>query len=110
MQFDLFSVIIIVFVVLVGGYTAYIQIKTKRNGIETEAVVTNVKESWERTDDSDSLCYTYYVEYRNYEGKTVTAALGGMSNTKKDLCVGDRIRIKYLKDKQDYPLLAKKLS
>ena len=109
MHLDLFSIIIIVFVVLVGGYAAYIQIKTKKNGIEAEAVVTDVTESWERNGDSDSLCYSYTVEYKNSEGKTVTAALGSMSNMKKDLDVGDRIVVKYLKDRQDYPVLVKKL-
>ena len=109
MQLDLFSVIVIVAVILVGGYAAYVQIRTKRNGIETDAVVTDIRESWERTGDTDSLCYTYTVEYRNYEGRTVTAALGGMSDARKDLDVGDRIRIRYLKNKQDYPIMVKKL-
>lgn len=108
MKLDLFSIIIIVIVVLVGGYATYIQIKTKRKGIETEDVVTNVKESWERIDDYDTLCYNYTVEYINFDGETVTAALGGMSNMNKNLNVGDRITIKYLKDKQDYPIMVKR--
>ena len=107
MKFDLFSIIIIVVVVLVGGYAAYIQIKTKRYGIETDAVVTNVRESWDNDDESGSLCYTYTIEYQNYEGITITAALGGMSDKIRNLAVGDRIRIKYLKNKQDYPILVK---
>ena len=35
------------------------------------------------------------------------ATLGGLSDTNKDLRTGDRILIKYLKDKQDYPILVK---
>ena len=110
MELNAFTVIIIAVVVLVGGYAVYIQIKTKRKGIETEATVTGIKESWERIGDADSLCYTYVVEYKNYEGRTVTAALGGLSDTKKDLLEGDRILIRYLKEKQDYPILVRKLS
>ena len=105
MKLDMFSIIIIAIVVLVGGYAAYVQIRTRRKGIETEAVVTNVKESWERIDDHDTLCFTYTVEYINFEGETVTAALGGMSNANRHLNVGDRIKIKYLKEKQDYPIM-----
>ena len=65
-------------------------------------------ESWERIDDHDTLCYNYTVEYINFEGETVTAAFGGMSNMNKNLNVGDRITIKYLKDKQDYPIMVKR--
>ena len=108
MSFDLFSIIIIEVVAIVGGYAAYIQIKTKKKGIETVAVVTNIEESWESVGEADSLCYTYTVEYKNYEGKMITAALGGMSDTNKKLSTGDRIMIKYLEDKQDYPILVKK--
>ena len=109
MKLDLFGIIIIAAVVLVGGYALYIQIKTKRNGIETEAVVTNVTETWDRTDDFDTLSYDYTIEYTNYEGKTVTAALGGLSATNKHLDIGDRIVIKYLKEKQEYPIMVKRL-
>ncbi len=110
MQLDIFSVVIAALVVLVGGYALFIQLKTKKKGIEAEAVITGVQESWERTGDADHLCYTYTVEYENFAGQTVTAALGGMSNTKKNLEAGDRILVKYLKEKQDYPIMVKKLS
>ena len=109
MKFDLFSIIIIAIVVLAACYTAYLRIKTKKNGIETEAVVTDVEETWERSGDSDTLCYYYIVEYKNYEGKTVTARLGRVSNTKTDLSIGDCILIRYLKDKQGYPVMVKRL-
>lgn len=109
MKLDLFAIIIIAAVVLVGGYALFVQIKIKRKGIETEAVVTNVTETWERIDEHDTLCFDYTVEYCNFEGKTVTAALGGLSDANKHLHVGDRIMVKYLKEKQDYPILVKKL-
>ena len=109
MELDLFSIIVIVVVALVGCYALYVQIKTKRKGIEAEAVVTGVSESWERVDEHDELCYSYTVQYENFEGTPVTAALGGMSNSNKHLNVGDRIMIKYLKERQDYPVLVKKL-
>ena len=110
MQLNLFSIIVIAIVVLVGAYAIYIHIKTKKQGLEAEAVVTGVQESWERTGDADHLCYTYTVEYENFAGQKVTAALGGLSDGKKDLHQGDRILVKYLKEKQDYPIMVKKLS
>lgn len=109
MKLDLFAIIVIAAVVLVGGYALFVQIKTRMKGIETEAVVTNVTETWERIDDHDTLCFNYTVEYCNFEGKTVTTALGGLSDANKHLQVGDRIVIKYLKEKQEYPILVKKL-
>ena len=109
MELSPFAIIVIAFVAIVGIYTAFLRIRTKRNGIETEAVVTDITEQWERTGDSDSLSYYYTVEYKNYEGQTVTARLGRISNTKTDLNIGDRIVIRYLKDKQGYPVLVNKL-
>ena len=110
MQLDLFSVVIVALVVLVGGYALFIQLKTKKKGIEAEAVITAVREDWERLGESDSLRYTYTVEYENFAGQKVTAALGGLSDGKKDLREGDRILVRYLKEKQDYPIMVKKLS
>ena len=109
MKFDLFSIIIIIIVAIVGSYAIYIQIKTKRIGIETDATVTDVKKEWERTGDDDFLSYYYTIEYVNYEGKKVSAVLGGLTNSSKNLDVGDHIRVKYLKNKQDYPIMIKKI-
>ncbi len=109
MQLDWFSIIILTAVVLVGGYAIVIQILTKKKGIETEAVVTNVRESWDHHGEHATLSYTYSVEFRNEDGETVVTALGGLSDAKKDLEVGDRIVIKYLKDKQEYPIMVRKL-
>ena len=108
MQLDLFSIIVIAVVALVGVYAVYIQIKTRKNGIETEAVIINVKETWDDDGDSHSLSYKYTVEYTNFEGKKVAAALGRMTNSDLKLGEGDRVTIKYLKDKQDYQILAEK--
>ena len=108
MELSPFAIIVIAFVVIVGIYTLYLRIKTRKQGIETEAVVTDVVEQWERSGDSDTLCYYYTVEYKNYEGETVTARLGRISNTKTDLNVGDCIMIRYLKDKQGYPVMSRK--
>ena len=110
MELSPFAIIVIAFVAVVGIYTVFIRIRTKRNGIEAEAVVTDITEQWERTGDTDSLSYYYIVEYKNYEGKIVTARLGRISNTKTDLNIGDRIMIRYLKDKQGYPILVNRLS
>ena len=107
MKLDLFAVIIITIVAVLAVYAVYIQIKTKKSGYEAEAVVVDVAESWDRTGDDYFLEYKYTVEYTNYEGQTVTAALGGLTRSNKHLEVGDRIKIKYLKNKQEYPIMVK---
>ena len=89
MKFDLFSIVVLIIVALGGSYAVYIQIKTKRTGIETEATVTDVRTEWERTGDDDFLSYYYTVEYLNYEGNKVTAVLGGLTSSSKDLEVGE---------------------
>ena len=109
MQFDLFSIIIISLVAVAGIHTAYMQIRTRMKGIETEAVITDVRESWERTGDTDSLCFTYTVMYTNSEGRPVTAELQTVSSADKDLYEGDRILIRYTEDRQDYPVMIRRL-
>ena len=99
--------IIIAVVAVVGLYAAYIQIKTKRQGIEVQAQVVNVSEEWENDGDTHSLVYKYTVQYRTIDGETVTTGLGGMSNSNKHLQVGDIITVRYLPEKQNYPIMVR---
>ena len=45
----------------------------------------------------------YYITYTNQEGKTVEAMLSNPGDHKFE--EGDRLRIKYLPDKQEYPVM-----
>ena len=101
--------IVIGFVAIVGIYTAYLQIRTRKSGIETEATVVDVREKWVREGDGDSLEYTYVVSYKNREGEKVEAALATVSNGKKNLEIGDRITVRYLPERQDYPVMTGRL-
>ena len=76
----------------------------KRSGIETDAVVTRVREDV-------STAYTFYVAYQTQEGQTVEARLAsgksidiriGKNVWDRDLHEGSKVRIKYLPDKPDY--------
>ena len=106
---NIFWYIVMGLVAVVGLYAAYIQIRIKRSGIEAEAEVIDVREEWDVASEPHTLKYTYVVAYRNAQGEQVTAALGGLSDSKKDLETGDRILVRYLPDKQEYPIMTKKL-
>ena len=47
----------------------------------------------------------YYIAYKNQEGETVEAMLTNPGD--HTFKVGDRLRIRYLPDRQDYPVLVK---
>ena len=99
------KIIIILFIALFAGfflYAFYYIQKVKRNGLDAEAVVTRSETT--ESIDSDGFAETtttYYVEYRTAEGETVE---GTLSNPKKGLKVGRRMRIKYLPEQKKYPV------
>ena len=102
----MFKYIFIGFFVLIaiGAVWAYVvSNKVKKHGIETEAVVSriDVQESLD-SDNCVSRTETCYVSYVNQNGETVEAVL---SNPKKGLKQGSRLKIKYLLEKQEYPVL-----
>ena len=85
----------------------------KRNGIETDAVVSRVKKT--ETTDADTLNttvhYTCYVTYRTQDGQTVEAKLAsgksfdsriGKAGWDGDLHEGVSLRVKYLPEKPNY--------
>ena len=105
----------IVFIILLaafaaGGIWAFIvSKKVKEEGFETEAVISRVElHEWSGGPDAwdhSSVTEEYYITYANQEGKTVEAMLSNPGD--HTFKTGDRIRIRYLPDRQDYPVLVK---
>ena len=99
---------------MIGGiiYTTKRNNEIKQSGIETDAVVSRIKEN--ECVDSDGFVttsYTYYVTYRSMDGQTVEAKLGSGKSVDNrvfgkpwdsDLGEGVKVRIKYLPEKPQY--------
>ncbi len=87
-----------------GGIWAYFFTKkVKREGIETDAAVCRI-DKHEHTDSEGHTSWSeeLVINYVNQEGELVEATL---SNPKKGLRLGSRIRIRYLPDRQEYPVM-----
>lgn len=104
---------LIVVVALIGViFTTKRNNEIKQNGIETDAVVSRIKENESVDEDGFvTTSYTYYVTYRTMEGQTVEAKLGSGKSIDNnivgkpwdsDLKEGVSIRIKYLPEKPKY--------
>lgn len=99
---------IIAGLILIGGIWSYfVTKKAKNEGIATEAVVSRIEfHEWESGTGeiwaAGDVTWEPYVTYTNQEGQTVEAML---SNPGEGLKVGSRVIIKYLPDKQEYPVL-----
>ena len=110
----LYAVIAVIVVVIAVGviWTAKRNSEIKRDGIETSAVVTRIRENESTDEDGNvSYSYTFYVTYRTQTGQTVEAQLAsgksfdvriGKKVWDRDLHEGSNVRIKYLPDKPDY--------
>lgn len=107
------GIAVIVIVIAVGVVmTAKRNSEIKRNGIETNAVVTRIRENTSTDEDGYvTYSYTFYVTYQTQEGKTVEAQLAsgksfdvriGKKVWDRDLHEGSHVRIKYLLDKPNY--------
>lgn len=107
---NMFEIIVIIILAAfaAGGIWAFVvSKKVKEKGIETDAVVSRVElhewssgtGEWAGTDITED----YYVTYSNQEGQTVEALLTNPGD--RTFKEGDRMRIKYLPDRQDYPVL-----
>ena len=105
-------IIIIVGAVIVLAGCLGIHVRMLRKGIRTEAVVVKVVGRWERVGIGSEwrfgLQYHYTVRFRDREGGTVTAELEGLflATGMRRFCCGDRVMIRYLKEKQDRPYYA----
>jgi len=106
MKIDVFSLVIIAIVGSGALYALYSIMKVKRNGIEVDACVTRIVEDVRTDADGIYTDYTCYVRYRTLEGRTIEATL---ANPKSRLYVGSNVRIKYLPENEDYPVLVQVL-
>lgn len=99
MEWYFYALIALVAVCMIGGfiYTAKRNQKIKANGIETDAVISRIKEI--ESEDSEGrreTHYEYFVKYVNQNGQTVEAKL---SNPPRFPREGQQLRIKYLPEK-----------
>ena len=74
-------------------------------GIETDAVLSRIKETeGQDSDGNRTTDYEYYVKYQNEAGETVEARLG---NPPRFIMEGTQLRVKYLPEKPKYVLMVK---
>ena len=109
----LYAIIGFIVAVLILGVavTAKRNNEIRQNGIETDAVVSCIKENESVDEDGFvTVSYTYYVTYRTMDGQTVEAKLGSGKSIDNhigkswhsDLKEGVSVRIKYLPEKPKY--------
>ena len=90
-----------------GVWALVVSKKVKEDGIETDAVVSRIElqewNGWSGGVWAENLTEVYYITYTNQKGQSVEAMLSNPG--KHTFKEGDRIRIKYLPDRQEYPVL-----
>lgn len=90
---NIFAIIAIAFIIAAAGFVFYNIHRIKKNGIETNAVITRIEDVGIGTDTS----YNYFVCYteggRKIEAKLSNPGFG------RGLEVGAEIRIRYLPEK-----------
>lgn len=97
----------VVIIVVIGFVFNYKRSKAiNENGIETDAVVSRIKEiEGEDSDGNRTEENEYYVRYTDQSGQAVEAKLG---NPPRFLIEGTKLRVKYLPEKPKYVLMVKK--
>lgn len=93
---------------LIIGFIVYTLIrnnKIRKNGVETDAVITRIEEQ-ESIDSEGGVDYTYthYVTYHAPDGQSVEAKL---DHAPWGARVGDAVRIKYLPEKPKFAIIVK---
>ena len=103
---DLFSITIIA--ILAGGflYVFYYQWKVRRQGLEATAVVTWIEEKETSDEDGVSYYYDIHVAYTTRDNRDIE---GLISNPNHPFEEGERLLIKYLPGKEEYPVYISKL-
>ena len=93
--------VIALFVFLIGR-----RMFIKKNGIEADAVISDIKETPGESDDDGNrtIHLIYHVKYRTQDGTEVEARL---EDEPEGLKVGDPVKIKYLPNKPKYVILSK---
>ena len=109
-MFEIIFILILAAFVIGGIWAFVVTKKTKKEGIETDALVSRVElHEWSGgigdVGTQDTISEDYYITYANQKGQTVEALLSNPGDHK--FKEGDKIRIKYLPNRQDYPVLAK---
>ena len=103
-------IVIILAAFAIGGIWAFVvSKKVKKQGVEADAVISRIEpHEWNGgTGDiwaHDSVTEDYYITYTNQEGQNVEAMLSNPGD--HAFKIGDKIKIKYLPKRQDYPVLA----
>lgn len=110
-----YAFVAVIVIAIAAGviYTAKRNSEIKRSGIETDAVVTRVREDVSTDSEGlgETVTYIYYVTYRTTDGQTVEAQLTsgksldvrvGGKVWDRDLHEGSSVRIKYLPEKPKY--------
>lgn len=95
---------IIAVVVIVAVLNIIRVFKIRKNGIETDAVISRIEEQDSSDGDDYTVVYIYYISYRTQEGKTVEAKLNHAPGRTR---VGDQVRIKYLPEKPNHAIIVK---
>ena len=92
----------------IGGIWAFVvSKKVKEGGIETDAVVSRIElqewNGWSGDVWAEDSMKVYYINYTNQDGQIVEAMLSNPG--KRSFKEGDKIKIKYLPDRQEYPVM-----
>ena len=87
---------IVVVIVIIAVYSIQRNKRINEKGIEVDAVISRIDTDY---DSEGSSSETYYVDYVNAEGQTVTAKLG---NPPMNAYQGTSLRVKYLPEKPKY--------
>ncbi len=102
-----YAIIAIIAVLVIAGFVfSYRRSRAiNERGIETDAVVSRIKEIETENDGQRDVRYEYYVKYKNEAGEIVEAKLG---NPPRFIMEGSELRVKYLPEKPKYALAVKK--
>ncbi len=106
-----FMAIVVIGVIIWAIVSTMNDNEIKKNGILTEAVVSNYVESsyvdrekGSKTFGKTFYSYTNYVKYQNESGETIEAKIGNYDSC---LNMNAKVKIKYLPKKPKYVLLMK---
>ena len=97
-------VLVITFAAYIFRYYWWQLIRIRRYGTETDAVVSRMEETKRVSDGAEFPRRFYYVAFQRQDGYPNEARL---LNPKGPLLIGDRVRIRYLDDRNEYAVLMK---
>lgn len=114
-----FCIIVITVIALLLVYALFYVRNVKKNGLEAVAEVSRVEVSEHfDSDTGTSTSLSYYVTYQDSDGNTVEAGLvnplaaemaNRKRNHKKEIEVGQKMKVKYLPGKVNAPVFVEYL-